>query len=210
MRLLIVALILAFAPATHTAQAAETKEITMSCDGTVTDPLLTNDKPKPVEKIGVVVNLDERTVSFMGYVARINAIDAANISFGGKQPEPNSDFIATISGDIDRVTGSVEATIKPTDPSLSYFRTHYSLLCRLNNRLFWGQPAPALKHPARVSASGGVASRSRDFSMEIALLPVRTVSNLDGGVTDPDGCSSPVPLISWGPSSASHSRMESD
>jgi hypothetical protein len=35
--------------------------------------------------MGVVVNFDERTVSFLGYVARINEVDAANVSFGGKQ-----------------------------------------------------------------------------------------------------------------------------
>jgi hypothetical protein len=37
------------------------------------------------------------------------------------------------------------------------------------------------------------ASRSRKFSIETALPPVRTVTDLFRGVTNPDGCSSPAP-----------------
>src|SRR5262249_6559276 len=39
----------------------------------------------------------------------------------------------------------------------------------------------------------GAASRSREFSMETALPPVRTVTDFTGRVTDLDGCSSPAP-----------------
>ena len=41
----------------------------------------------------------------------------------------------------------------------------------------------------------GAASRSREFSMETALPPVRTVTDLTRGVTDPDGYSSSAPDI---------------
>jgi hypothetical protein len=37
------------------------------------------------------------------------------------------------------------------------------------------------------------ASRSREFSMETALPPIHTVTDLLGRVTDLDGCSSPAP-----------------
>ena len=37
------------------------------------------------------------------------------------------------------------------------------------------------------------APRSREFSMETALPPVCTVTDLARGVTDPDGYSSPAP-----------------
>ncbi len=53
------------------ARAAEPKVITLSCDGTITDtssrPL--DPQPKPIEKMGVVPNLTEGTVSFMGWTA---------------------------------------------------------------------------------------------------------------------------------------------
>jgi hypothetical protein len=39
----------------------------------------------------------------------------------------------------------------------------------------------------------GAASRSREFSMETALPPIRTVTDSTGRVTDLDGCSSPAP-----------------
>jgi len=38
------------------------------------------------------------------------------------------------------------------------------------------------------------AWRSREFSMETALPPVRTVTDSSRGVTGPDGCSSPAPF----------------
>ena len=37
-------------------------------------------EPERMQKMGVVVNLNERTVSFLGYVARINEVDTANIN----------------------------------------------------------------------------------------------------------------------------------
>src|SRR5260370_15716367 len=50
-----------------------------------------------------------------------------------------------------------------------------------------------LRLPTVTFTEVGAASRSRAFSMETALPPVRTVTDLSRGVTDPDGCSSPAP-----------------
>jgi hypothetical protein len=44
--------------------------------------------------MGLVVNLDERTVSFMGWVAPINLLDAASIQFGGGEIGPGAQIAA--------------------------------------------------------------------------------------------------------------------
>src|SRR5215469_13731457 len=60
----------------------EPKVVTLSCDGTLTDttrtPFPLDHQPKPIEQMGVVANLNMRTVSFMGYVAPIINVDAAS------------------------------------------------------------------------------------------------------------------------------------
>ena len=67
-------------------------------------------QPKPIEKMGVVANLNERTVSFMSWVAPINTVDAASIQFHGEQAGPGAQIAAKagytqrIDGILDRVT----------------------------------------------------------------------------------------------------------
>src|SRR5262249_40977061 len=57
--------------------------LTFSCDGTLTNARASEER-EPVNKMGLVVNLGERTVSgFAGIVAQIAKVDAAGISFGG-------------------------------------------------------------------------------------------------------------------------------
>jgi hypothetical protein len=123
---------------TACAQAAETTVITLTCDGKKTDAKASEAKPEPVEKIGLVVNLGERTVSgFAGIVARIAKVDAAHISFGSTvkrsllsfRSEPAASV--TVMGDIDRVTGAVSATIMTTATASSY-----DLICKPTSRLF--------------------------------------------------------------------------
>jgi hypothetical protein len=50
-----------------------------------------------------------------------------------------------------------------------------------------------LRWPTVTFTAVGAASRRREFSMETALPPVHTVTDLEGRVTDLDGCSSPAP-----------------
>ena len=53
--------------------------------------------PERLQKVGLVVNLIERTVSFAGYVAGIGDVNAAEIAFGGNQigPVPKGSRILT-------------------------------------------------------------------------------------------------------------------
>src|SRR5215469_18686363 len=71
------------------ARAAENEPnvITLSCDGMLTATYGAN-KPEPsqaLQKTGLVVNLDEQTVFFLGYVVPIEAVDEGTIKFGGTQ-----------------------------------------------------------------------------------------------------------------------------
>ena len=71
------------------AQAAEKegKVITLSCDGTLTRTYGANKpaEPEPLQKTGAVVNLDEQTVFFLGYVVPIEGVDGFIINFGARQ-----------------------------------------------------------------------------------------------------------------------------
>jgi hypothetical protein len=127
--------------------AAEPKVVTLSCDGTLTRRMWSNGqpaqwmKPERVKKVGAVVNLDERTVSFLGYVASIGDVDAANLNFGGKQigesPAKGSD--THIGGEIDRVTGYMDVTTtnsihdKTGDHAVE---SHYEMVCKATDRVF--------------------------------------------------------------------------
>jgi hypothetical protein len=82
--------------------------ITLSCDGTAKITVGKNEgTPQPIYKVGVVVSLADRTVSFAGFTARIENGDAAVISFGGNALRGDPTLRAT--GDIDRVTGAMSA-----------------------------------------------------------------------------------------------------
>jgi hypothetical protein len=85
------------------AQGEEPTVITLSCDGTTKAYVKSEESINPVTKMGVVVNLAERTVSFDGYVAHIDHVDAAVIYFGG-------DSVKDTTGYIDAKTGSMMAT----------------------------------------------------------------------------------------------------
>ena len=77
--------------------------ITLSCDGTTKAYLKSEESINPVTKMGVVVNLAERTVSFDGHVAHIDHVDAAVIYFGGSN-------VTDATGYIDGKTGVMTAT----------------------------------------------------------------------------------------------------
>jgi hypothetical protein len=137
------------------ALAAEPTVITLSCEGTVTDktswapiPTDIDHDPKPMGKMGVVVNLNERTVSFQGWTVPISIADAATISFNGDEIGPVGQIAAKegltyrIDGTLDRVTGHMTAdtmtyeTKKLSDPTSSIVRAHYDVLCKATNRVF--------------------------------------------------------------------------
>jgi hypothetical protein len=64
--------------------------ITLSCEGTLTRTYGADKPadPKPLQKTGVVVNFDEQTVFFLGYVVPIESVDEASINFGARH-EPS-------------------------------------------------------------------------------------------------------------------------
>jgi hypothetical protein len=111
----------------------EPKEFTLSCDGTLTR---TSDANKPIymevlQKISVVVNLNDQTVFFLGYVIPISDVDQVSIDFGGRQIV---DYGFSISGHIDRASGRMDITTvtldptKPNDPNIATLR--YDMICK--------------------------------------------------------------------------------
>jgi hypothetical protein len=119
------------------ARAAENegKVITLSCAGTLTPTYGANkpEAPQPLQKTALVVNLDEQTVFFLGYVVPIDEVDEASINFGGMQIVDYG-FSIAVRGNIDRVTGRMDATTvlfdptKQPDPNTATI--HYDVVCR--------------------------------------------------------------------------------
>ncbi len=119
------------------ARAAENepKVITLSCEGTLTRAS-DADKPKnmeALEKINVVVNLDDQTVFFLGYGVPIESVDELSINFGARQ-SVDYGFIIAITGHIDRASGLMDVTTvtldptKPNDPNIATLR--YDMICK--------------------------------------------------------------------------------
>ena len=118
------------------AQAAENGRavITLSCDGTLTRTYDANKPadPEPLQKTGAVVNLEELTVFFLGYVVPIESVDEASINFGARQMADYG-FIIGITGHIDRASGRMDVTTvtldttKPNDPNIAALR--YEVIC---------------------------------------------------------------------------------
>jgi hypothetical protein len=133
------------------ARAAGPTVITLSCNGTSTDKSSTSlptEEPKPIQKMGVVANLHERTVSFMGFIAPIVLVDASVISFNGEQLGAAAQIAGKdgltqrIDGILDRVTGHMVADVwtykKGADDSASLVSdaNQYDVLCKATNRVF--------------------------------------------------------------------------
>src|SRR6516165_191823 len=112
----------------------EGKVITLSCDGTLTRTYDANKPadPEPLQKTGAVVNLEELTVFFLGYVVPIESVDEASINFGARQMADYG-FIIGITGHIDRASGRMDVTTvtldptKPNDPNIAALR--YEVIC---------------------------------------------------------------------------------
>ena len=127
-------LLLVFGSHTRAAEN-EPKVVTLSCDGMLT-PTYGVNKPadsQPLQNSSVVVNLDEQTIFFLGYVAPIQDVEGAIIHFGGMQIVDYG-FSVAIRGNIDRATGRMDATLvlsdpqQPHDPNTATIR--YDLVCK--------------------------------------------------------------------------------
>jgi hypothetical protein len=128
MRWTVAAVLLALLLTAGQRAAAEPKVITLSCDGTVHDT-----KDEPLQKMGVVVNLDERTVSFGGYVVPSVNVDAAYITFDYNKKQ--SGFESQISGDVDRVTGDMHAQAITFNDEKLLSGTNYLVHCETTRRV---------------------------------------------------------------------------
>ena len=85
----------------HTLRAAESAAVmNFSCSGSAE----ANDTRRPVKKIGVTINILERTVTVSGLsvVAHVDSADDVNILFGGESIIPGD---LGVTGSIDRVSG---------------------------------------------------------------------------------------------------------
>ena len=117
------------------ADGEEGKVITLSCVGTLTRTYGANKPadPEPLQKTGVVVNLDQQTVFFLGYVVPIASVDEASINFGARQTVDYG-FIIGIRGHIDRASGRMDittVTLDPTTPNAPDIATlRYDLVCK--------------------------------------------------------------------------------
>jgi hypothetical protein len=122
------------------ARAAENepKVITLSCDGTLTPTYGANkpEVPQPLQRASVIVNFDEQTVFFFGYVIPIDDVDEASINFGGRQIVDYG-FSVAIRGNIDRVSGRMDATTVLSDPTKlpdpNTATIHYDMICKATN-----------------------------------------------------------------------------
>jgi hypothetical protein len=113
----------------------ESKVTTLSCDGTLTPTYGANRPadPQPLQKTGVVVNLDEQTVFFLGYVVPILDVDEASINYGGRQIVDYG-FSIEIMGHIDRPSGRMDVTTVMSDPTKQPYdpnsaTIHYDVVC---------------------------------------------------------------------------------
>ena len=96
-------------------------------------------KVEPVQKMGVVMNFDERTVSFRGYVVPTINVNPATISFDGQQNKEWHGYGSEdhISGLIDRATGGMHAQViaRPLyNDKLSPSSTLYHVHCKATDR----------------------------------------------------------------------------
>jgi hypothetical protein len=113
----------------------EPKVIALSCDGMVTRTYGVDKPAAPqwLEKSSVIVNLDEGTIFFLGYIVPIEGLDGAMIHFGGRQIV-EYDFSVAISGNINRATSRMDATLVMSDPTespaVNSATIHYDLGCR--------------------------------------------------------------------------------
>ena len=102
------------------ARAAENepKVITLSCNGMLIPTYGVNKPadPQPLQNSSVLVNLDEQTVFFVGYIAPIEGVDGVSIHFGGRYIVDYG-FSVAISGNIDRASGRMDATLTMSDPT---------------------------------------------------------------------------------------------
>ena len=131
----VIALTAMVAGLSMTAQAAEPETLTLACQGTRT----ITTKPEPIS-MGIIVNFTKNTVQGFGSPGlmdvKIAGMNDVTVTFGGAQD--NGSSIASIRGNIDRVTGDVDATSMTSDAKTGkiIISTSYTLKCSPTQRKF--------------------------------------------------------------------------
>jgi hypothetical protein len=126
---------------TGPASAAEAQVIALSCEGTSSTVALLkpteadSDSEKPA-KVSVIVNLNERTVSFSSnhlesLHAHIDEVDVGHIGFDREWNVNGQRF--ALMGSLDRLTGSLWAMVEGSTDDAPTF---YYLDCKTRSRLF--------------------------------------------------------------------------
>src|SRR5262249_7984589 len=90
------------------------------------------EKPHAITNMGLIVNFDACVVTgFTGITARIDEVNANSVSFKGTTTHP-SRTEWTVHGAIDRVTGSLGATVTWFNPKTNkvLMRMNYELTCK--------------------------------------------------------------------------------
>jgi hypothetical protein len=107
--------------------------LTLSCNGTMKAE--DQEKPHPITKMGLVVNFDAGVVTgFTGITARLEEFSDNSISFKGTTINP-SGAEWSVHGIIDRITGSLGATVTWFNPKTNslWMRMNYQLICKSTN-----------------------------------------------------------------------------
>jgi hypothetical protein len=107
---------------------AEAEVLTLSCNGTMN----TEEMQHPISKMGLVVNFDAGVLTaFTGIIARIDEVNANSVSFSGTTTHP-SGTEWSVRGSIDRITGSLGATVTWFNPRTNNVltRMNYELICK--------------------------------------------------------------------------------
>ena len=96
-----------------------------------------NPEAETITKMGLPVNLAEGTVLGFSPAARIKSTDAVTVEFEG-QSISRDRFTSAVNGSIDRIMGSVDATITGFDKATSTLTSvnRRELLCTPVKRVF--------------------------------------------------------------------------
>src|SRR5262245_20006576 len=128
-----------------TAEAAD-ETLPLACQGTVTETMMEEEKKTEPISMGILVNFTNSTVQGFGkpdpnedFPIKITGMNEPTISFQGKRPDnPKGATDRRIEGNIDRVTGDVNATdtLMNLKTSKIAYSTRYALKCRPTQRMF--------------------------------------------------------------------------
>jgi hypothetical protein len=110
--------------------SARAAVLTLSCDGTMKEE--EQEKPQAITKMGLIVNFDAGVITgFTGIIARIDEVNANSVLFKGTTIHP-SGAEWSVRGTIDRITGSLGATVTWFNPKTNnlLMRMNYELICK--------------------------------------------------------------------------------